>query len=223
MVLLIFNRQWRALMWFAIIGGGLGLASIAVAGWPLHFEFLQQMSNISGEIALTSAGYLVESLLLQLDQFIRGLPMVDGRVGRIYTFDEPLWIWLTTRLDFGLGLIWIYRATRQLADAPRLAVQLFTLSLLMALIGPFTGSRYYVLPLLMSSALYWVMPKFRATTWIVGVSLCENIIVFVQVFPLNQYFLVTTLLPVTRFAALFVATLRAASQSVPVMRPAAAG
>lgn len=50
---------------FALMGGGLGLLSILVAGWPLHAHFLDTLGMIGNGVILTPVSYAITPALAQ--------------------------------------------------------------------------------------------------------------------------------------------------------------
>ena len=65
-VVWIAARQWRATAAFAVIGGALGILSIALAGWPLHEAFLAEIEVIRRTIIATPFTYGIDPILAQL-------------------------------------------------------------------------------------------------------------------------------------------------------------
>ncbi|SIO09218.1 glycosyltransferase family 87 protein [Vannielia litorea] len=59
------RRDWRALGSFAATGAGLGLASIGVAGWPLHQAFLGAVRQVADTVLVTGATYNLDTLIAQ--------------------------------------------------------------------------------------------------------------------------------------------------------------
>ncbi len=56
----------RAFISFLLAGGALALASVAVAGWPLHEEFLRQLALIRKTIVITRFSYSLDPMIGQL-------------------------------------------------------------------------------------------------------------------------------------------------------------
>jgi hypothetical protein len=59
----LFGGERRALASFVIFGGGLGLTSIAIAGWPMHAAFLAEVSAISKSALYSSASYSIDPFI----------------------------------------------------------------------------------------------------------------------------------------------------------------
>ncbi|MBT8409529.1 MAG: DUF2029 domain-containing protein [Alphaproteobacteria bacterium] len=100
----IASRNWRAVAAFAVVGGGLGLLSIALAGWPLHAEYLAQLSLISRTVLLTAISYNVHALignLVALDGFtlVESLRITEpgqDKGGWMVTAKPAPWVMATT-------------------------------------------------------------------------------------------------------------------------------
>ena len=56
----------RAALAFAGFGGALALASVALAGWPLHESFLDGVATLSRSVLVSNAGYSLDGLLAAL-------------------------------------------------------------------------------------------------------------------------------------------------------------
>ncbi len=65
-VLWLASGRYRAVASFALVGGLLGLLSVAVAGWPLHETFLALLSSISHSVLLTALSFNLDASLTQL-------------------------------------------------------------------------------------------------------------------------------------------------------------
>lgn len=65
--ILFFNKDHRrALLSFAVAGSLLAALSILLAGWPLHVQFLHQLSAISNTVLMTSLNFTFDSVIGQL-------------------------------------------------------------------------------------------------------------------------------------------------------------
>lgn len=65
-ILWLGERRWRSLAGFCAVGALLGILSIAVAGWPLHEEFLALVALLRETAVVTSFNYGIDSTLAQL-------------------------------------------------------------------------------------------------------------------------------------------------------------
>lgn len=59
----LFGGERRGCVSFAIVGGALGLASIAVAGWPMHAAFLAEISAISKSALYSVSSYSIDPFI----------------------------------------------------------------------------------------------------------------------------------------------------------------
>ncbi|MEM8631243.1 MAG: glycosyltransferase 87 family protein [Pseudomonadota bacterium] len=83
------GRVRPTLLAFVLVGGGLGLGSIALAGWPLHVEFLSLLSTISGTSLASPSSWTLTALLAQANGFDGALfvPLLPGIIE-----DDGWWI-----------------------------------------------------------------------------------------------------------------------------------
>lgn len=207
-VLLAINHQWRALLAFTVIGGGLGVLSLIVGGWSLHETLLAQLAMLDRMTGLSPTNAALEPLLVQLDHALRGMGSIDGRSQTITLVVEPIWVRLVTKGLFILGLAYVWRITPHLPEQMRLAVGFLLVSLLIVLVGPFAGTHYYILPILALPALFHLFEDRTTWRWIVFIGLAANIGVYNLLFEFNHLFLVTDAWIVFAFGILLVATLR---------------
>lgn len=61
-LLWLARGERRPVAAFAVTGAALGLLSIALAGWPLHALFLEQIRTISGSVLVTSFTYDLDAV-----------------------------------------------------------------------------------------------------------------------------------------------------------------
>jgi len=137
-VLFLARRRFRAFGWFVGIGGGLGLLSIALAGWPLHALFLERLA-LTGETALLSR---VNLSFLPILAMATEPQFIDANAGYIW-LNAPRWLPL-----FGAALM----AVTLIAAWPLIAkgrwvlgMTLVSLGLLLA--SPLSWTHYAILPL----------------------------------------------------------------------------
>lgn len=57
------RKDWRAVASFAVFGAALAAASVGLAGWQLHQEFLAQISVISNSVLVTPMSYNFSALV----------------------------------------------------------------------------------------------------------------------------------------------------------------
>ena len=76
-LLLLLQGRWRACLGFLAIGAALALASLMLAGWPLHRAFLAVSAAMSRTIMLTPFSFGLDQLVAQVvapDTFTRHFP-----------------------------------------------------------------------------------------------------------------------------------------------------
>ncbi|MCF2871975.1 DUF2029 domain-containing protein [Octadecabacter sp. G9-8] len=61
-VIFAARRNWRAVVAFGIAGGALGLTSIALAGWPLHADYLSMLGVLSKSVIVTNFSFSADAL-----------------------------------------------------------------------------------------------------------------------------------------------------------------
>lgn len=95
-----------ALAAFLVIGGALGLLSIALAGWPMHLEFLGRLTELRGPILGSHYNLSLENILFQIAHAAR-LPRDETGEFLSFTAPDPLWLQIAVPaiLLAGLGLI----------------------------------------------------------------------------------------------------------------------
>lgn len=60
-VIFAARRNWRAVAAFAVAGGALGLTSIALAGWPLHADYLSLLGVLSKSVIVTNFSFTADA------------------------------------------------------------------------------------------------------------------------------------------------------------------
>ncbi|AMY68412.1 glycosyltransferase 87 family protein [Frigidibacter mobilis] len=83
LVWLLAGRM-RQVAAFVMVGGALGLGSVALAGWPLHRLFLDQLVVLSGSVLLSNINFNVDALVSQLfllDDMTRVTEMTTRALG----------------------------------------------------------------------------------------------------------------------------------------------
>ncbi|UYV38199.1 DUF2029 domain-containing protein [Rhodobacteraceae bacterium D3-12] len=214
-LIFVMRRDWRALGAALAVSGGIALTSLLVMGWPLHAQFLEQLSKINAMIVMTKLNFSPEALLFQASEFFRAAAMPDGRALAVYTAPEPLWITVLSKAALILALVFFWRGGRRIDPATALPVQLLLLSLIAALLGPLSWAHYFFMPLLLLPALFVIMPPKQAWGWIVLTLLVSSVKTFSLLHSFNDHFMLTALVPALLFFALLLRALFA------VQKPAA--
>jgi len=214
-LLFLFNRQWRALAAMAGVAGALAVLSLAIAGWPLHAQFLDRVQQVSDLVVQTKVNFSPEMLLYQLSELLSDHAIVDGREIRVYPVAEPAWLGMAASLALLAALAALWASTRRLPDTARLPVQLLAFSLTTALFGPLSWAHYFVLPMLLLPALFFVLPQRTAWGWIVATATLTSFPLFMALHGLNHHFMVTALVPTLAYLALLIRVLVAARKCQP--------
>lgn len=90
--------RWRALLVATATGGALGLASLGVAGWPIHAEFLAVLDMIDRTILITTQNFTLDTVaagfLGVLDgQLVSSMPpeITDPAIAAAFEDPDALW------------------------------------------------------------------------------------------------------------------------------------
>lgn len=173
-VVWLLLRQWRAVAAFALTGAALAVASVAVAGWPLHAEFLHMLGVISRTAMITSITYTADASLAQFlfpDSFhlVRADTSADGPVAYGWlVMAKPLALRLVTN---GLTVMTLWLAARSLArrsDATDRAAIWAAVLILLSLLGPISWCYHYIAPLAFLPMLFARMRATAALAIITG-------------------------------------------------------
>ncbi|MFN0116395.1 MAG: glycosyltransferase 87 family protein [Paracoccaceae bacterium] len=170
-VIWLFSGRRREAAVFAVLGAALALLSLAVAGWPLHAEFLRLIRVIAATGMATNLSYGLDGLLGQLffadsAVFVRS-PVRDPALGPLSGWSvlpRPLWAGL------GLGAAQIavlvltgLRLAREDHPFRRACVWAAALTLL-AWLGPVGWAYYYIAPLAFLPLVFDRLRPFTAGT-----------------------------------------------------------
>jgi hypothetical protein len=170
-----------AALWFALIGLGLGLLSILVAGWPLHAAVLPQIRAISNPAHHTFSTCSLDPTIAQ--QVFPGAKqvIVDNRVlepgavpnGWSVMLKPPLWRWADRALIAATlaGLLWLARS-RMRGDILFWPAA-FTL---VALVSPLSWGYHYLAPLAFAPALVTRYAPRPATVLLFCIYLPQSIL-----------------------------------------------
>lgn len=172
---LLARRDWRAVAWFTGIGAALGLASIAIAGWPAHATFLARLSQIDGLVALNRVNLAFSVGLHELGGLIGLWPAPFDGPAHPATAARPAAVGWTLRLLLvaGLALLWRARLPGPAAapvageligndERARAVAGFLALFILLKLTGPLAWSHHFLPVLLLAPALPGLMPVRRA-------------------------------------------------------------
>lgn len=144
--------RYRAVASFCLAGAVLGLASVALAGWPLHAIFLDLLSTITQSILVTSLSFTLDAGIAQLTMpgaltFVTApdLPGIEGEPGGWYVMSKPLVMSLFTQIG-QIGALAMF--VTMLRRRPRAEAVVWPLAMMvLALLGPISWGYHYIAPL----------------------------------------------------------------------------
>lgn len=149
----LMSGNCRAAVAFAAAGGALAALSVALAGWPLHGDFLRASRAIAGTGLLTNLSYNLDSVLgntVLADRVAFILspyrdPALGDRAGW-FLYARPGWLVLLGLLLQIAALALTARALRgRVASGQRAAIWAAGLTFA-TLAGPVAWSYYYIAP-----------------------------------------------------------------------------
>ena len=73
LVIFAARRQWPAVTSFVVTGAALALASVALAGWPLHSEYISLIKALSRSVIVTNFS-------LSIDAYVAGLSFTQDLI-----------------------------------------------------------------------------------------------------------------------------------------------
>ncbi|MBD3788057.1 MAG: DUF2029 domain-containing protein [Sphingomonadales bacterium] len=151
--------QWRAALTAVGLASALGLASIGVAGWPRHLEFLSLLQTVNATV-------MVNALIVSLDQLVT---TITGTEGLTILLEIPValgpsdagWAVQATPAGHGalktslmLGLIAGFGLALRARPTPGARTALWGAAFTaFAFIGPIGWAYYYIAPLALSPIL----------------------------------------------------------------------
>ncbi|AKS46726.1 Protein of unknown function [Octadecabacter temperatus] len=144
-VIFLGRRQWSAIVSFAAVGGALGLTSIALAGWPLHAEYLTLIQSLTHSVVVTNFSFSIDAYLAGT---VFSDELVKVRQPRVVELDSgwaalgksPLWVSISSFANLcALVLIaWVA------AKRPHSALVLPVAAILLALLSPLSWAYTYL-------------------------------------------------------------------------------
>jgi len=161
-LIFLIDRQYRALAAFAVIGGGLGLLSLAVAGIDLHLTFVESLHAIRGAALLNAVNVSLLPALLAAGTALGLRPAIDIESPLVILRDVPAWLPAALSLA-GVAVVAAFlQALRTQPAQLRRGIGVFALSLILALFGPLGWLHYYMLPLFMMPGLFGLLGRRAA-------------------------------------------------------------
>ncbi len=160
-ILWLAAGKYRTCAVFAVTGAVLGLLSIALAGWPLHADFLRELRIIKDSVMSTRLTYGIDSTVANLwfgdkMQFIAGLdnlPDADPKQGWLVLEKTALWSGLSMAAMvalLGAAALWL----RTRGDTKPLFWPAFLVGL--ALISPLSWGYHFLPALAFAPALLFI-------------------------------------------------------------------
>ena len=177
-LLFIATRQPRALAAFVVVGSGLGLLSLALAGWDAHAALLTQLSAISHTV-------MQVNLSMNLDALIAAVSGAEGTLaaeGRVVVAKGETWALLSriALMSFILGLAILGRRHRAIALHPLFWPAAF---LGLSLLGPLSWSFHYIVPLAAAPLILACWPPRRAALLLGAVAVALSFLVLALPLP----------------------------------------
>ncbi len=158
-LIFVMERRWRALASFVAVGGALALASVALAGWPLHAAFLEKISTVAGQVYFSRIVVSLELVLYQIGAMVDGTAQWSSFATDIKP--EPVWVSWTVRAALVAGIVASWRFTWHLPERSRLLMRLFSLSLVILITNPLPWIHYLLLPLILLPGFGLFLPPRR--------------------------------------------------------------
>lgn len=153
-LIFLIDRQYRALLAFALIGGALGVLSLLLAGIPPHAAFLESLGAIRGTALLNAVNIsLLPALVTFGSSLGLGPPFVTTSPVVVIP-DIPGWLPNALAAAALLMLLAFVLALRRRPSRIRRGVGLFALTIILALFGPLGWMHYYLLPMLLLPGLF---------------------------------------------------------------------
>ncbi|WP_163846985.1 glycosyltransferase family 87 protein [Pseudooceanicola aestuarii] len=208
-VILLADRNWRALAAMVVVSGGFGLASLLLAGWQLNMTFLARAAEVSDLALLNAVNLSPEAVLHQLLELWRGATH-DGRIPQVYRLAEPAWSGVLFKALLAASLLASLTLTRHLPRDERLPVQFLLLSIAVPMLGPLSWSHYFVQVALLLPALFIVLTRRAAWLWVLAVGIGGSTQVFGLLREHSAWLMWPSVLGVAMYGALFVHVARAA-------------
>ncbi|PRY21791.1 uncharacterized protein DUF2029 [Aliiruegeria haliotis] len=152
-VLFLAAGLHRAVLSFLIVGAALGLGSIALAGWPLHLEFLSGVHAVSASAMKTPFGIGLDNILAYLvdDSAMTRVPvqtLAAAESGGYWLVVEKTAVWtLATRVLTLATLAAAVWFTRRMGEQA-LYTSIWPVSMIaLGLLSPLSWPYYYIAPL----------------------------------------------------------------------------
>ncbi|MBU2981330.1 DUF2029 domain-containing protein [Lentibacter algarum] len=202
-LIFLLDRNWRALGGFVVVGGVLGLSSIAIAGWPMHLEFLALLSKINKLVILQSVNNSPEMIIFQIASLLQGKE-VFWEAMQTVTHPEPFWLSSLMALVKLMALASLILMRPRLVPGTAVPVLLLGFSLATALFGPVSWSHSFLLPLLLMPTLFHLVSRRSAWVLIITILLLQCSPAYVVYVSLSSALYVTSLIGVLCYLGLLI-------------------
>lgn len=180
-LIFLLDRQYRALLAFALVGGALGLLSLALAGVDLHLAFLATTQAIREQALVNAVNISVLPALMTLGALLGLHPPFDAQSTFAVLAPVPDWLLVGISLSAAVIVIAFLAVLRRCSGPVRRVAGVFALSLVLALFGPLGWLHYYLLPLLLMPGLFGLMSRRAATLCAIAVAIVSLRPFFVQI------------------------------------------
>ena len=183
-VLWLGERRWRSLATFGVVGALLGVSSIAVAGWPLHTEYLGLIALLRESVVVTSFNYDLDSALAQIFWYddLVFVASRDNPIGIAYPHGwkvlakGPVWPLITTTALLGMTVATALHAWRSARPLVILTYPAFLA--LLAFLAPLSWGYHFLSTLAFAPALLVALGPARGAALLAIILLPMSPVVF---------------------------------------------
>ena len=173
-LLLLFGRERRAFASFVVFGAALGLASLLLAGWPLHETFLELTRLISASVLVAGISFNFDAVIAQLffAESLVWLPALDTPTQGNpkpgwYSMVRPT-AWRFASIAAMLVAVTLLARAFSRADRATQTSVLWPLAILVvALLSPIAWVIYYIPAACFAPVLIEKLGKTLGTTFLV--------------------------------------------------------
>jgi len=203
-LIFVLERNGRAALAFAGMGGLLALFSLALAGVERHSEFLALLGHIHNLTILDAKNFAPELVFFQLASLLTGGDSVGWTMSQVTTWPEPLWLstLMGTLMMAALAALILMRP--RLVPGTAVPVLLLGISLATALFGPVSWAQLFLLPLLLMPTLSHLVSRETAWRWIIAIIAVQSLPAYMLWSEFSTALFVTALAGVLTFFSLLV-------------------
>ncbi|MDV7144816.1 glycosyltransferase family 87 protein [Tropicimonas sp. TH_r6] len=177
--ILLARGQYRGVVSLLLIGGALGLGSVALAGWPLHAEFLEGVAAISATAIRIPANFGVDALVTSLlppgsMQAVQAVSFPQSAGSNWFVMAKPDGWLLAGRGGILLVVLALPLVAARLPEA-RVCDTLWPVALIIvAMLSPLAWCYYYIAPLAFAPDLVARMGARRGGVLLLGIALAMS-------------------------------------------------